>query len=434
MRVSAMLILAFLLAAGTGWADEGAAQNDNPNVVAPSVLAPRLLHDEVKMAAYLAAFPLSAYRIFDVSEVGRFHLDSITDAVKDVLRAGKPWEPHVRKLIARYVRAGSTAVDVGAHVGTHTILLDQRVGSDGRVYAFEPQKKIYRELVRNLVLNKVANAVPLRFALGDEPRLVAMAPTVKGNEGHTAVGAGGDAVEMRTLDSFNLRNVSFIKIDVEGYEDPVLRGAAETIRYNHPVIVLEIQGGENHDDPTPQLRRKIRETIGILKSYGYTVRRTYEWDYLAIYEGVATDQQSIDVGTPEARPFLDSGFSGDEVSVEDTFAWGTGNESQIAFPLQPRTGDYSLTLRVHVPSFLGKENLKVRVNGVDAGALSLEAGWSTHEVAVPSGVFHTGENVIAFVSDRCGAPRDLVAGSDDPRVLSVAFDYVWVRPRPHDGG
>ena len=135
-------------------------------------------------------------------------------------------------------------VEVGAHIGTHTIPLAHLVGPYGRVYAFEPQRKLYRELHHNLALNGIANVVPLRFALGDgEARIVTMNPPEAGNEGRTAVGRGGDRVELRSLDSFALERVSVIKIDAEGFERHVLAGAAETIRRNRPAIVVEIMGG-----------------------------------------------------------------------------------------------------------------------------------------------------------------------------------------------
>ena len=130
------------------------------------------------------------------------------------------------------------------YIGTHALLMGRLAGPQGRVYAFEPQRKVYRELRRNIELNGLANVTALRYAVGAETRIVEMNPPreigvveASGNrlvgkalgEGGVAVGAGGDRAEMRPLDSFGFGSVSLLKIDVEGFEDEVLAGAERLI-------------------------------------------------------------------------------------------------------------------------------------------------------------------------------------------------------------
>ena len=78
------------------------------------------------------------------------------------------------------------------------------------------------------------------------------------------IGAGGNLVELRTIDSFALSNVSLMKIDVEGFEIPVLKGAEITIRRNNlPVIIIELwHHSEEH-------KRQSQKAFSLLKSYGY---------------------------------------------------------------------------------------------------------------------------------------------------------------------
>jgi hypothetical protein len=109
-----------------------------------------------------------------------------------------------------------------------------------------------------------------------------MSPTLAGNEGGTAVGKGGDKAELRPLDSFGFRNLSFIKIDVEGFEDEVLEGARLTIARNRPVILIEIQGGHSLETAPPEIRAKIDGTRARLTGMGYKVERLKGADYLAI--------------------------------------------------------------------------------------------------------------------------------------------------------
>jgi FkbM family methyltransferase len=255
----------------------------NSNEVASSKLAPRLLHDEADMTRYLAAFPANKYKVVNVKGVGKFYLDDINDAIKNVLRSGQPWEAHINKEVSARTQPGTTAIDAGAHIGSHTLVMARAVGSDGRVYAFEPQKKIFRELVNNLKLNDATNVIALRFALGSQPAVIEMGPKSAGNEGGVGVGAGGEKAELRTIDSFGFEHVSLIKIDVEGFEDHVIDGASSTIKAQHPVLLVEIMGGNDYDTAAPDIKQRIDQSVNKIKGFGYEVARFSPHDYLATY-------------------------------------------------------------------------------------------------------------------------------------------------------
>ena len=165
-----------------------------------------------------------------------------------------------------------------------TISLARSVGPQGVVYAFEPQRKIYRELVKNIELNQLQNVVPLRFAVGAEPGVIEMV-SVAGRDGLARVGQGGEEAELRTIDSFGFKNVSLIKIDVEEYEGHVLTGALETIRTWHPVIVVEILGTTIYDQVSPDTRRSIDRTRKIFKDLDYDLEYISGADYLGTFGG-----------------------------------------------------------------------------------------------------------------------------------------------------
>jgi FkbM family methyltransferase len=245
-------------------------------------LAPRLLHDREDIQRYVDQFPREAYRIVRVTGLGSFYLDDAKDEIKDVLRAGQVWEPSISQIIARNARAGSTVLDVGAHIGSHALTMAKAVGESGRVYAFEPQRKIFRELVHNIQLNGLRNVELLRFAVGDNPTVIEMDRSREGNEGGTSIGRGGDKAELRTIDSFGFRNVSLIKIDVEGFEDHVLLGGRKTITEQRPFLIIEIQSAENFDNARPEVRAKIVHTIQLIEQMGYFVRRISIPDYIGI--------------------------------------------------------------------------------------------------------------------------------------------------------
>ena len=259
-------------------------------------LAPLLLHDNDEVERYVAAFPAADYRIVESPRlpldcplrgwllcirlwwqtpyIGRFYIEPPPrDPIKGHMARGYMWESHVVAAIEQHVAPGSVALDVGAYIGTHALLMGRVAGPAGRVYAFEPQRKVFRELHHNVQLNGLGDiVVPLRYALGAHNDSVELDVPRSGiYEGGVTVGTGGDRVEMRTLDSFGFDNVSLVKVDVEGFEDVVLAGAAETIRANKPIILIEILGGVDHDTASLQESQRIAATVETIEGFGYRV-------------------------------------------------------------------------------------------------------------------------------------------------------------------
>lgn len=234
-------------------------------------LAPKLLHDEAETAAYVESFPYDQYKIYKVPNLGSFYVDDNPAWVKEKIRRGEPWDSDLIKDFEDYIVPGMTVLDVGAHIGSLTVPLARLVGEGGRVYAFEPQKKIFRELVHNIRLNKLTNVIPLRFAVSSKADIIEMDSNKF--DGRIGIGKGGDKAEARTIDSFGFDNISVIKIDVEGHTAQVLMGAKKTIRKFHPVIFVEIW-------------EKNREAVlPIFDELGYTLRQTGRMDYIATFDG-----------------------------------------------------------------------------------------------------------------------------------------------------
>ena len=244
---------------------------------------PTVLADTEDMMGYINAFPIASYERYEVPGAGHFFIDDTEDMIKRVIVAGRQWEAHVLELCERHIEPDTVVVEVGAHIGSHTVPISRLVGPWGRVYAFEPQRKMYRELHHNLALNGVTNVVPLRFAIGaGEARIIEMNPPRPGNEGGTGVGSGGDRAELRSLDSFGFQRVSVLKIDVEGYENEVLAGASDTIRRNRPVIVIEIMGGYRYEAAPPEILDRIHDTWKKIEAFDYTVTHVKSNTYIGL--------------------------------------------------------------------------------------------------------------------------------------------------------
>ena len=147
------------------------------------------------------------------------------------------WNPIEYAAFRAAVTPGMVALDIGANVGAYSVLLGQWVGASGRVYAFEPSGAAFRGLVRHVSLNAQDGVVqPVAAAVsdvdGDANLIVADTAGESRLAGPSEVGATA-SVPVTTIDAFCGREgiqPSFIKIDVEGAELAVLRGARETIR------------------------------------------------------------------------------------------------------------------------------------------------------------------------------------------------------------
>ena len=244
---------------------------------------------DLEFQKYLQDFPFDHYTVAVVHGQGKFYLDPIQDCIKNFLRAGMVWEPHIVNLLRKHIKKGSTVVDIGAHIGTHTVVMAKFVGKQGKVVAIEPQPKHFRELYWNCKLNNVDDVVELHHcAVGGSERVVQIKPGPVGNEGHAEIANEGDNtgdyVRMRTVDSFHLRNVSLMKIDVENFEEEVLGGTRETILANRPVILIEILGGSwfVYETVSPELKLQIEHVKNILVNMRYHVTRIYGCDFLAI--------------------------------------------------------------------------------------------------------------------------------------------------------
>ena len=140
-------------------------------------------------------------------------------------------------------RPGAVALDVGANVGAYALLLGQWVRPGGRVYAFEPAAQAFAGLSRHVALNGVDGTV-VPFAAAAAAATGRAAFAVDGISGANRLGGGRTMVETVTIDDFCAREgvrPAVIKIDVEGAELDVLRGARETIRRAGDALTLLVE-------------------------------------------------------------------------------------------------------------------------------------------------------------------------------------------------
>lgn len=157
----------------------------------------------------------------------------------DLLACGA-LEPRTTELFRSLLRPGDACLDVGAHVGFHALVAAQAVGPQGRVVAVEPQPYNCDKILTNAELNGLANLVVVAAAAGEADGVVRLHNQKRNDKARlTLAGKGvsdvGTAFEVPIvrIDTVARRHgldrVRLIKIDVEGYEAEVLRGAAATL-------------------------------------------------------------------------------------------------------------------------------------------------------------------------------------------------------------
>lgn len=136
-------------------------------------------------------------------------------------------------------KEGDTVVDVGSNLGTHCVPYAKHVGPSGRVLAFEPYLPSFVCLAVNC--RDLPQVRLFNCALGNEQRTVALRLPTDINMGMVAIdkSVAGETV-MRRLDDFNLASCTFIKIDAEGFEPDVIRGATDTITKFKPIMFVEL--------------------------------------------------------------------------------------------------------------------------------------------------------------------------------------------------
>jgi FkbM family methyltransferase len=165
------------------------------------------------------------------------------------------YEVHDFNLAMEHVSEFRNALDIGAHVGFWSQRLADKFG---QVISFEPVPDHYDCLAKNI--ESKTNVYVHNVAVGNEIGTVYMNQTIE-NSGMSSIvdNETGLKVPLVTIDSLGLNDIDFIKIDVEGFEPLVLRGAKKTILESRPVIFMEILN--QYKDSS--------DAFSIMAEYGY---------------------------------------------------------------------------------------------------------------------------------------------------------------------
>ncbi len=205
----------------------------------------------------------------------RIYVRSDDREVGGYIRDHAAYEPHVTSELTACLRPGDVFVDVGASLGYYTVLAGRLVGADGLVVACEPGPQNQNVLLANVCSNRLLNVDVHQTAVSDQSGFVLYSQansngSIAPFEGDVGSLSTFDLVQTRPLDSLlkGLKSVNVIKVDVEGAEGLVFRGAALTLRKHRPVLFFEFS--------PPALssvsRMDGRDVLGALEMLGYSFR------------------------------------------------------------------------------------------------------------------------------------------------------------------
>jgi FkbM family methyltransferase len=174
----------------------------------------------------------------------RFHLD-ISDYMEWLLYFGIQAEP--RDVLYKYASQSKIIFDVGGNFGETALFMAKFAPSDAIIHVFEPDSYCFEKLKKNMSMNKFHNIILHNFGFGAEPGMYYLKSDNEHNRGGNKIHLNKDIspnVTIKRIDDFvkemNIQRVDLIKIDVEGFEYHVLRGAEHTIKNYKPTLFIEL--------------------------------------------------------------------------------------------------------------------------------------------------------------------------------------------------
>lgn len=196
----------------------------------------------------------------------------------DTLRRNNIWEPLLHEVFEKYITKDSIVIEGGCHIGAHTLKLSYLCK---HLYGFEPMPKSNKLLNDNITLNNINNVTIFDKGLSNKIENSKYQWICENNPGGSGLinNPLGDLpnernfinetieVSLVTIDSLNLEQLDFIKLDIEGYEKYTIEGGINTITKCKPIITLE--SFKSHLGDTDINHTK--ETFKMLIEIGYNV-------------------------------------------------------------------------------------------------------------------------------------------------------------------
>lgn len=203
-----------------------------------------------------------------------------TGAVTQSLRNYGEWAENELSFVKKLIPEGSTVIDAGGYIGTHALAFSHYVGENGKVLSIEPQSETFKTLTHNIETNNRTNVTLINAAISNINGNIGIKPIdieesvsfgsmdlnrdrlieSETQKQRVAQTEENTLVQTLTIDSLDVATCALIKLDVEGFEDLALKGAAQTLSRTRCAIYAECNSVESG-----------LVTIRIMQAYGYDI-------------------------------------------------------------------------------------------------------------------------------------------------------------------
>jgi len=183
------------------------------------------------------------------------------------------YQEYINDYLKKYYKSNSNIIDVGSNVGIFTNSF-AKIANNCNIHSFEAVTKTRKLLKETVKINNLKNVTMYDFGLGDKDELINI-NIDESNLGNSSIihnfnsmdkndsSNEKELIQIKKLDDLNIKNISFIKIDIQEYEYQFLIGAKNTLINNNVVIIIEIPTRNKYEI---NIHNKCVE---LLKSYGY---------------------------------------------------------------------------------------------------------------------------------------------------------------------
>ncbi len=179
------------------------------------------------------------------------------------------------EFMKKVLRQGDTCIDIGANVGLFSLIASGIVGLTGKIISFEPSLVTYKRFIENIRLNKLTNIDARNIGLSDKKGTLKLNVLENGFDAWNSFvkveeDKLGNTTEVfvSTLDAelvnLNKNKISFIKIDVEGWEKFVISGATQLLQHYSPTVMMEFT-----ETNTFSAGYMVQELYDTMESFGY---------------------------------------------------------------------------------------------------------------------------------------------------------------------
>jgi FkbM family methyltransferase len=213
----------------------------------------------------------------------RFIIFDKSDIISNGLRNGGGHESHLEDISKALIgdAQDGCVLDVGANLGSYVVPVAKQFPSL-RFFSFEPQRIIYYQLCSNIILNSLSNVTAIQMGVSDEQKMLqtivpnyaeetnvgafSLDDEVRQNQYECATIGETEMMNIVTLDMMGIENIRLIKIDVEGLELNVVKGALKTLEANnYPPIIFEAWTYK------PWFQERRKELYNYIESLGYNI-------------------------------------------------------------------------------------------------------------------------------------------------------------------